>query len=141
MHDTRARHGHNGAIPVLTLRFSFPFAFQIFLWTDSRGYRRHRSFILAAKRLHVDTLLLITIQVPARTIAEMREQRVYARLVLRIVEQELRFMVFSWYRVIWLHGYGPVRVAVGRHSVAEQQVISRVNNCNARQQEDDCSGK
>ena len=66
---------------------------------------------------HIDLFDFFPIEVPARTVAEMRKQGVDATLVFRLVEIELGFAVFLGDRIVALNCHNSEGSAVLRHPV------------------------
>ena len=50
----------------------------------------------------------------------------YARLILRIIEEKLGFMIFLRYGVVGLNCDGPEGTMIRRDSILKEQVINRV---------------
>lgn len=70
----------------------------------------------------------MALQVPAGSVAIAREQRVGAGLHLRRIKDELGFAAFLLHRVVTGNGDLSEGLAIGRHTVAEGDVIYGVGD-------------
>lgn len=68
--------------------------------------------------LHINPALPSAAEIPTRTVAEVREQRVDALLGLRLIKEESRLAVLLRNRVILLDFDAPEWIAVIRDSIA-----------------------